>query len=377
MPRAVRAPSFCTALLALPMAAQVRFDVGAMDKSADPCSDFYQYACGNWMKNNPIPADQARWGRFSELEERNRETLRAILDEAAKPDANRDAVTRQIGDYYAACMDEKGIDAKGLKPIQPELDRIAGLEGQSRSWRPKSPGCTASAPASLFDFSSGQDFKDSTKVIAQFDQGGLGLPERDYYLKDDAEVGRDCARSTSPTCRRCSSSRATRRTRRRRTRDVVMRLETALAKGSLDNVSRRDPEKIYHKMTRARPAGARPRVPVERVLPRRRRPRLQRRSTSRWPDFVKAVERADPGRQPRRLEDLPPLASDPLRRRRCCRPPSRRRTSTSTARALTGADGACARAGSAAWTSPTTSSARRWAGSSSRRRSARRARSAP
>src|SRR4051794_17462558 len=99
-----------------------------MDKTADPCSDFFQYACGNWMKANPIPADQSRWGRFSALEERNREVLRGILEDAAKGGASRDAITRQIGDYYAACMDEKGIEAKGLKPLQPELDRIAALK---------------------------------------------------------------------------------------------------------------------------------------------------------------------------------------------------------------------------------------------------------
>src|SRR3954454_5505957 len=113
---------------ATPASNMVRFDVSAIDKSADPCSDFYQYACGNWIKNNPIPADQSRWGRFSELEERNRVVLRGILEDAAKPAATRDAVTRQIGDYYAACMDEKGIDGKGLKPIEPELNRILALK---------------------------------------------------------------------------------------------------------------------------------------------------------------------------------------------------------------------------------------------------------
>ena len=106
----------------------LKFDIGAMDKSANPCTDFYQYACGTWMKNNPIPADQSRWGRFSELEEHNRAVLHSILEEASAPDPKRDAVTRQIGDFYAACMDEKGINARGLAPVEPELKRIREMK---------------------------------------------------------------------------------------------------------------------------------------------------------------------------------------------------------------------------------------------------------
>ena len=117
---------------AAPNASMVRFDVNAIDKAADPCKDFYQYACGNWLKANPIPADQARWGRFNELDERNKQILREILEEAAKPNPDRDSVTRQIGDYYAACMDEKGIDARGLAPLKPELDRIRQLKDKSQ-----------------------------------------------------------------------------------------------------------------------------------------------------------------------------------------------------------------------------------------------------
>ena len=138
------------------------------------------------MKNHPIPADQSRWGRFEELAERNREILREILDEAAKPAPNRDATSQKIGDYYAACMDEKAIDAKGLGPLQPALDRIRNLKDKSQL-AAEIARLHRDGVSALFDFSSGQDFKNSSEVIAQADQGGLGLPDRDYYLKDDAK----------------------------------------------------------------------------------------------------------------------------------------------------------------------------------------------
>jgi len=158
--------------------AQVRFDVKHLDTSVDPCVDFYQFACGNWIKNNPIPPDQARWGRFDQLGERNRDVLHEILEAAANPNVSRDAVTKQIGNYYAACMDIKTIDAKGLEPLKPVLERIRGLKDKqelaAEVARLHRLGIRA-----LFDFSSGQDFKDSTAVIAQLDQGGLGLPDRD------------------------------------------------------------------------------------------------------------------------------------------------------------------------------------------------------
>src|ERR1700760_846642 len=103
------------------------FDTSAMDKSADPCSDFYQYACGNWIKNNPIPADQPEWGRFNELHEHNQLVLRNILDIASADNASRSPNDQKIGDYYYSCMDEAGINAKGTAPLQPTLDQIAAV----------------------------------------------------------------------------------------------------------------------------------------------------------------------------------------------------------------------------------------------------------
>ena len=148
--------------------------------------DFYQYACGAWIKNNPIPADQARWGRFTELEERNREILHQILEAAAKPAAQRDATTQKIGDYYAACMDVPAIDARGLTPLQTELNRIRDLSDKSQL-AAEVAHLHRGGMSTVFEFGSGQDFKNSSEVIAQADQGGLGLPDRDYYLKTDAK----------------------------------------------------------------------------------------------------------------------------------------------------------------------------------------------
>jgi len=271
-----------------PNASMVRFDVKAIDKAANPCQDFYQYACGNWLTRNPIPADQARWGRFQELDERNKQALRAILDTAAKPEPGRDSVTRQIGDYYAACMDEKGIDARGLAPLQAEFDRIRQLSDKAQL-AAEIAHLHRIGVASLFEFGSGQDFKDSTAVVAQLDQGGIGLPDRDYYLKDDrksvelrqkylAHVQRmfELAGRTPETAKAYAAT--------------VMRMETQLAKGSLDNVSRRDPEKIYHPMKKADVAALAPAFQWAEYYAGARAPDFQAIVVSS-PEFFQAIDR--------------------------------------------------------------------------------------
>ena len=107
------------------------FDPAAIDRSANACVDFYQYACGGWTASHPIPADQSRWGRFDALQERNQEILRQILEKAAMPAPNRAAVDQKIGDFYTACMDEAGINAKGTAPLKPLLDRIANIKDRA------------------------------------------------------------------------------------------------------------------------------------------------------------------------------------------------------------------------------------------------------
>ncbi len=225
------------------------FDAGAIDKSANPCENFYQYSCGTWMKNNPIPSDQATWGRFQELHERNQTILRQILDRASAAESNRNAVDRKIGDYYATCMDEAAIEKKGLSPLEPELKRIAGLKTRA-DLDEEIARLHESGVNVLFSFGATQDFKDSSEVIAAADQGGMGLPDRDYYLKTDAKSVETRAKFIAHVQKmfelvgepadKAAGDAAT-----------VMRIETALAKAAFDNVTRRDPQKVYHRLTKA------------------------------------------------------------------------------------------------------------------------------
>jgi predicted metalloendopeptidase len=219
--------------------------VSSLDKAADPCVDFYQFACGGWIKSNPIPADQSIWSRFGELAERNRQELRVILDNAAKA-SNRDANEQKIGDYYSTCIDEAAIEKKGAAVLKPEFDRINALRDKSTL-----PALMAYLHGqginALFGFGSGADFKNAKQVIAQADQGGLSLPDRDYYVKDDAksvELRKQYLQHVANMFKLLgdapdkAAAEAT----------AVMNVETALAKGSGDRVERREPERIYHKM---------------------------------------------------------------------------------------------------------------------------------
>jgi endothelin-converting enzyme/putative endopeptidase len=223
------------------------FSTANMDMTANPCIDFYQYACGTWMANNPVPADQSRWGTFDQLADRNRAVLRGILEKAAVNDPKRSAVEQKIGDYYASCMDEPAIDKLGNKPLEPELKRIDAIKSKDQLLD-QLVRLQLLGVGVLFRFSSTPDAKNSTQMIADADQGGLGLPDRDYYLKDDPKSVKLRQQYLAHVQKMLELSGAS-PTQAAAGAQAVLRIETDLAKGSLDRVARRDPSQTYHKMS--------------------------------------------------------------------------------------------------------------------------------
>jgi putative endopeptidase len=223
---------------------QPALDVTSMDRTADPCVDFFQYTCGGWIKLNPIPPDQSSWDTYSKMQDENRTRLREILEAAAKPSPDRNAVTKKIGDYYASCTDENTIDAKGAEPLQPALDRIAKLKSKADL-----AGIAASMTSDnvIFHFNSHQDYRDATQVTANVDQGGLGLPDRDYYTKDDAK-SKELREKYVAHVQKMFELLGDKPDVAAAESQTIMRIETALAKGSMTRVARRDPKNRDHKM---------------------------------------------------------------------------------------------------------------------------------
>jgi len=216
------------------------FDIGALDLTADPCVDFYRFACGGWRKANPVPADQTRWGRFNELAERNREALHQILEGARDPKGTRSSVETRVGDYYAACMDEATIEAQGRAPLEPILARVAAVQSKSDLFRLLGEH-EASALPTLFRFGSAPDLHDSTRTVANVGQGGLSLPDRDDYLKDDAKSREKREKFLEHAARMLELAGEDAATAKADA-STVIRIETTLANASMDRVAMRDPK---------------------------------------------------------------------------------------------------------------------------------------
>jgi putative endopeptidase len=221
------------------------FDPALVDKSIDPCENFYRYSCNGWFKRNPLPPDQTSYGRFTELAELNRLHLKQILEAAAEAHPeSRSANEQKIGDEYASCMDIAAINKRGIAPLQPELDRIAALKST-----PELPPLLAHLHRigvnAFFGMGSNQDFADASQVIIFYGAGGLGLPERDYYTRTDAKsveqrkqyvdhVHKMFVLAGEPDPQAAKDA------------ETVLALETRLAKASLTVTEQRDPQNLNH-----------------------------------------------------------------------------------------------------------------------------------
>ncbi|MCC7415604.1 MAG: M13 family metallopeptidase [Acidobacteria bacterium] len=279
------APSLAFAQQVAPPTASVPgLQLSAIDRSADVCTDFYQFACGGWLARNPIPSDRPRWGRFDELQEKNFEILRSILERAA---AGQAPEYRKIGDQYASCTNEAAIEQLGATPLAPRLEAIAAMKNMADL--PALLGrLHAVGVDAFFRFGAEADFKDARIEIATLGQGGLGLPDRDYYFRDDVK-SRDLRQQYVTHVSTMSTLAGTPAAQGADAASEVMRIETALAGGALDAVAQRDPDNVYHKMTMAGLQALTPHFDWTRYLRAAGAPAIQSVNVSE-PEFLKAFD---------------------------------------------------------------------------------------
>jgi len=265
-------------------------DLNDMDKSVDPCVDFYTYSCGGWQKKNPIPADQSSWSVYGKLYDDNQQFLWGILDDLSKQTTGRTPTQQKIGDYFAACMDEAAVEKLGATPLKPQLDAIAAMKSKKdlapllakQQLENRTEGL-------LFNFGSNQDFENSNEIIAFADSGGLGLPDRDYYLKTDAKSVEQRDKYVTHVTNMfelLGDSPATAQAEAAK----VMAIETDLAKATLTLVDKRDPYKLFHKMDRTKLQALTPSFDWNTFLIVQGLPNVQTFNVTE-PDFYKQVEK--------------------------------------------------------------------------------------
>ena len=284
------AVAFCLLLtFSINLIAQTKaFDTNRMDTSADACEDFYQFANGNWMKNTQIPASQARWGSFNILAENNNKTLKEILENAAKTKAKPGSSIQLIGDFFATCMDEEAIEKAGATALTPyfqQIDKIKDVKGLQRQI---AQFHSLGVPA-LFGFGGGADLKNSSMTIANAGQGGLSLPTKDYYLKDDAKSVETRTKFSEHVANMFkligdSPDKASANAK------SVIDLQTRLAKASMSPVELRNPEKAYNKKTLAQLAQMTPNFSWADYMTTRNVPKVQEVNIGQ-PDFFVEVNK--------------------------------------------------------------------------------------
>lgn len=264
------------------------FDVGNLDRTCKPCEDFYQFAVGGWLKNNPIPPEYPEWGSFITLADRNQQALRGILEAAAKnTSANPGSSEQKIGDFYASCMDTAAVEAQGLKPLDKELATIQAIR-DTASLIDTGAHLQTLGVGVLFNFGSDQDFKDSSKVIGEANQGGLGLPDRDYYTRDDDE-SKKLRQQYVEHIAKLFALMGDAQDKAVAQAKTVLEIESSLAKASMNNVDRRDPVKVYHKMSIADAQALTPHLPWSAYFKAVGGPSLTEMNIGQ-PDFFKALD---------------------------------------------------------------------------------------
>jgi putative endopeptidase len=226
--------------------AQHGFDAANLDRTCKPCDDFFQFANGGWLKNNPIPPEYPVWGSFVTLAEKNQENVHAILEAAVHANAPAGSNEQKIGDFFASCMDTTAIDAAGLQPLASEFASIDSIHDLPSLVERAAKLQTAGVNV-LFAFGSDQDFQDSSRVIGEANQGGLGLPDRDYYTRDDADSKKLREQYLQHVAKMLelagdSAEKAAAEA------SIILSIESSMAKASMTNVELRDPKAVYHKM---------------------------------------------------------------------------------------------------------------------------------
>src|SRR5947209_265124 len=234
------------------------FNPKNINSAIDPCTDFYQYSCSRWIESNPVPADEVYWGSFGKLQLWNTAAVhQTILDTATKPSMQRTPVEQKVGDYWSACTNQMKRDAAALDWLRPQLARIDGMNSKDQIAEvlgfihTSIPGAASPSDtetvAAMFGFGAQPDFHDTSHVIAQFDQGGMGLPGREFYLNDDAKSV-ELRNKYMAYLARLFELAGTPRAQAGSAAEVVLQMETAMAKSAMEIVKRRDPKNLDNEM---------------------------------------------------------------------------------------------------------------------------------